>query len=342
MPSTSLVWPSNCGSGSRTPITAVSPSSDVFLVAGSSPFFSSRAARSCSFSVLTSARSKPVTCVPPLGVAITLTNDTGHGVVPGAPPQRDVDLQLPLHVRRRHVPLVVEHRHGLGELAGAGQPQHVGQRLTRRQVLAELADSPVEAELGFFFRTGGWSGLRPPPSRPPPAELGSGPPAPARAVVADPDRQAGNEVGGLPGALHQRLEAPLRVLGEHLPVRPEPDPGAGHLPGHLAGLAQALAPGEGRPRALGGELAGHAAAEGGGPFMPLPVDLDVQPGRQRVHHRGADTVQATGGGVGAAAELAPGVQPGHDQLDAGQPGLGLHVHRDAPPVVPDLSRHIRM
>ncbi len=76
MPSTSLVWPSNCGSGSRTPITAVSPSSASSLLAGSSPFFSSRAARSCAFSVLTRARSNPVTCVPPLGVAITLTNDT--------------------------------------------------------------------------------------------------------------------------------------------------------------------------------------------------------------------------------------------------------------------------
>ena len=75
VPSTSLVWPSNCGSGSRTPITAVSPSWASSLLAGSSPFFSSRAARNCSFSDLPRARSKPVTCVPPLGVAMTLTND---------------------------------------------------------------------------------------------------------------------------------------------------------------------------------------------------------------------------------------------------------------------------
>jgi hypothetical protein len=45
------------------------------LVTGSSPFFSSRTARNCSFSARTSARSNPVTWVPPLGVAITLTND---------------------------------------------------------------------------------------------------------------------------------------------------------------------------------------------------------------------------------------------------------------------------
>ena len=75
VPSTSLVCPSNCGSGSRTAITAVSPSRMSSLVTASSPFFSSRTARSCSFSVRTRARSNPATCVPPLGVAITFTND---------------------------------------------------------------------------------------------------------------------------------------------------------------------------------------------------------------------------------------------------------------------------
>ena len=75
VPSTSLVCPSNWGSGSRTVTIAVMPSSTSSLVTGSSPFFSSRAARSCSFIVRTSARSKPDTCVPPCGVAITLTND---------------------------------------------------------------------------------------------------------------------------------------------------------------------------------------------------------------------------------------------------------------------------
>ncbi len=56
-------------------MTAVRPSSTSSLITGSSPFLSSRLARSCSFTVLTMARSKPVTWVPPLGVAITFTND---------------------------------------------------------------------------------------------------------------------------------------------------------------------------------------------------------------------------------------------------------------------------
>ena len=48
-------------------------------------------------------------------------------------------------------------------------------------------------------------------------------------------------------------------------------------------------------------------------------------------------MQAAGGGVGAAAELAAGVQLGDDDLDAGEPGLGLDVDRDAAAVVADLD-----
>jgi hypothetical protein len=48
-------------------------------------------------------------------------------------------------------------------------------------------------------------------------------------------------------------------------------------------------------------------------------------------------VEAAGGDVGAAAELAAGVQLGGDHLDTGQPGLGLLVRRDAATVVVDLG-----
>ena len=56
--------------------------------------------------------------------------------------------------------------------------------------------------------------------------------------------------------------------------------------------------------------------------------------------RGADAVQAAGRGVGAAAELAAGVQLGHDDLDAGQAGLRLDVDRDAAAVVAHLDRAV--
>ena len=53
-------------------------------------------------------------------------------------------------------------------------------------------------------------------------------------------------------------------------------------------------------------------------------------------------MQAAGGDVGAAAELAARVQLGGHHLDAGQPGLGLLVGGDAAPVVVDLDRAVRV
>ncbi|CAM5368979.1 hypothetical protein SCALM49S_04596 [Streptomyces californicus] len=75
VPSTSLVWPSNCGSASRTVTTAVSPSRASSLTMSSSATRSILAERSVSLTVLVSERSNPVTWVPPLGVAMMFTND---------------------------------------------------------------------------------------------------------------------------------------------------------------------------------------------------------------------------------------------------------------------------
>ena len=75
VPSTSLVWPSNCGSASRTATTAVIPSRTSSLITSLSLALSTREPRITSLNVLVSAASKPATWVPPLGVAITLTKD---------------------------------------------------------------------------------------------------------------------------------------------------------------------------------------------------------------------------------------------------------------------------
>ena len=74
MPRTSLVWPSNCGSASRTVTIAVMPSRTSSLMTSSSAARSTRCDRSASLSVLVSARSKPE-WVPPFGVAMMLTNE---------------------------------------------------------------------------------------------------------------------------------------------------------------------------------------------------------------------------------------------------------------------------
>ena len=70
-----MVWPSNCGSARRTVTTAVMPSSTSSLMTLSSLTLSTLAARITSLKVLVTACSKPLTWVPPLGVAITLTKE---------------------------------------------------------------------------------------------------------------------------------------------------------------------------------------------------------------------------------------------------------------------------
>src|SRR6185369_16927435 len=70
------------------------------------------------------------------------------------------------------------------------------------------------------------------------------------------------------------------------------------------------------------------------------VDLDVEPARECVDDRGADTVEAARRGVRAAAELPARVQPGEDHLDTGEAGARLDVDRDAAAVVADLDRPV--
>ena len=97
-------------------------------------------------------------------------------------------------------------------------------------------------------------------------------------------------------------------------------------------------------RALGagdvGEHARLAAPEAHRVGLAAAVDLDVEPGGQRVDHRGAHTVQTAGCRVRAAAELPARVQPGVDQLDPGQAGARLDVDRHAAAVVADLDRPV--
>src|SRR5690606_32335368 len=59
--------------------------------------------------------------------------------------------------------------------------------------------------------------------------------------------------------------------------------------------------------------------------------------RERVDDARADAVQAAGGGVGATAELPACVELGVDDLDAGEAGAGLDVHRNTAASVAHLD-----
>lgn len=235
------------------------------------------------------------------------------GVVAGPPPHRDVDAELALDLLRRHVAVGVEHGHRLGEGAAALQAQDVGDRLVLGEEVDELADAAVVAELLLHH-------------------LGA-------AQVTDHQLEAGHDERRLPGAAEQPLVDEVGVLGEDLPVRPEPDPGAAAALGDPTALAGQTALGrERRPRALAVEDPRHAVLE----RQPLDggraLHVDVHARREGVDHGQADAVQTTGGDVRAAAELAAGVQLGRHHLDAREPGAWLLVGRDAAAVVVHLDR----
>ena len=68
-----------------------------------------------------------------------------------------------------------------------------------------------------------------------------------------------------------------------------------------------------------------------------PADLDRHALGQGVDDGGADSVQSAGDRVGLAAELAAGVERGHDGFDAGDAGGGVLVNGDAASVVHDAN-----
>jgi hypothetical protein len=117
------------------------------------------------------------------------------------------------------------------------------------------------------------------------------------------------------------------VLGglEDVRIGPEPHRGAG-----LLGLLTLL------------EGARHRVVVVLRPLITVAGDLHLEPAGQRVDHRHTHPVQTTRHRVRAvvAAELAAGVQLGHDDVDGGDAG-GVHRHRDAAAVVVDLHTAVR-
>src|SRR5690606_13256528 len=80
-----------------------------------------------------------------------------------------------------------------------------------------------------------------------------------------------------------------------------------------------------------------AVGEGHVVLVAVALDPHLQFPRQRIDHADAHAVQAAGEGVVAVVELAAGVQPSEDQLDARHLFLGVDVHRHAAAVVGDLA-----
>ena len=134
------------------------------------------------------------------------------------------------------------------------------------------------------------------------------------ALITEFDGQAAVEERHLAEALFQRLKPEVGLLEDDR-VGHEGGAGAGGAVGHDADCLQV-----GLRHAALVALEVHLAAD---------ADLHLQPFRQGVHGRDADAVEAARDLVRAAAELAAGVQLGHDGFQRRLAGLFVDVHRDA-------------
>ncbi len=146
------------------------------------------------------------------------------------------------------------------------------------------------------------------------------------AVVDERDGDAGIEEGELAQPVLQRGEVEL-------------DHGEGFRRGQERHLGAALALGvaDGRER-----TDRVAVVELHEVLFAVAPDRELEPGRERVHHRDADAVQATGHLVGVLIEFSAGVQLGHDDLGRRDTFALMDVGRDAAAVVAHCHRAIRI
>ena len=85
---------------------------------------------------------------------------------------------------------------------------------------------------------------------------------------------------------------------------------------------------------------GIAVAEADEVFVAVAPDAHLHPFGERVHHRGADAVQAAGDLVGVLVELAAGVQAGQHDLGGGDAFLGVDIGGNATAIVAHRDRAI--
>ena len=137
------------------------------------------------------------------------------------------------------------------------------------------------------------------------------------ALVGKLDSDAGIQEGQLAKTMLQRGEIEHRA-GKGLVRGQEGDMRSGHLAGIPTSASAAL---------------GLAMAEPDIMLAPVAIDRQIEPCRQRIHHRDTDTVEATRHLVGIIVELSAGMKLRHDHFGGGDTFLGMNLDRDAAPIV---------
>ena len=235
------------------------------------------------------------------------------GLVAGAPAQRDVDAEVALDVLRGHVALVVEHRHGLGEGAGALDAQHLGDRFVVGQELDELRDAAVVAELLLD---------RVLPRR---SRITSSRPGTMndvwRARPSSPSNSKAASLVKIWRSGQNRIRVPVLPFATRLPLRVRPDFGVKGRPGP----SPSKTPGTPRWK-LSPCCAGERSTS-----MSIRDDSALTTDRPTPCRPPVATYEPP-------PNLPPAWSLVADHLDTRQPGLRLLVGRDAATVVVDLDR----
>ena len=91
---------------------------------------------------------------------------------------------------------------------------------------------------------------------------------------------------------------------------------------------------------VGKRALGLAMAETQVMLAPVPVNGQVEPFGQRIHHRYADAVEAAGDLVGIVVELTAGMKLGHDHLGGGHALFRVNLDRNAAAVIGDRDRSV--
>jgi len=197
-----------------------------------------------------------------VGAALGRGDDIDEGafdhVITGSPTHGDVHEQVAFDIGGSHRAVLVQHRDRLGERLMALNANDIGDRRIGGQVVGELRDAAVVPEL-----------------------LGR---RLFAALIGDDEFEPGHQEAGLAGALDQVRQGQLGAGQEDLPIGPVTHPGSGDTAAHLADLAQSVLSGERGVRPLAVENAGSPATEAHRPDCAVAVDLDVQPGAERIHH----------------------------------------------------------
>ena len=243
VPSTSLVWPSNCGSASRTVTTAVRPSSTSSLTT--------------SASLALSTRDAAHRVVERLGQRRLEAGDVGAALGGGD------------HVdERAHLGLVARSPTARATSTSSSRSTSCGVMWPLSSSSGTVSVNESEPCSRSTSVTGSSWLRNSQNSVMPPSWRNDSVDRLVAAQVGERQLEAGDDERGLPGPGDQLVPGELRVPGEDLPVGPEPDPGAGHALLDPAALVQARLRLEAAGRPVAGEHARDAALEATSPGSP--------------------------------------------------------------------------